>query len=154
MDFEYLPNGGWGQPPMTFAFTTWETVQNEPWNADNLSTQRMENNEGWHTLVVQVMDGTVRYYVSGRLVAEHSGNYYPDAPMSINFNLWFINDGLNGSREARSYQEDIDWVYHEAGVVLTPQEVNQRVRALRQAGTRFVDTVPAGSPALESRCDL
>ena len=101
MDFEYLPNGGWGLPPMTFAFTTWETVQIEPWNADNKSDQRFENTEGWHTLVVQAMDGTVRYFVDGKQVAVHTGNYYPDAPMSINFNLWFINDGLNGSSEAR-----------------------------------------------------
>ena len=154
MDFEYLPNGGWGLPPMTFAFTTWETVQIEPWNADNASNSIVENSEGWRTLVVQVSDGTVRYYVSGELVAEHSGNYYPDAPMSINFNLWFINGGLNGSSEARTYQEDIDWVYHEAGVVLTPQQVNKKVVELRQADLSFVDTVPAGSPALESLCDL
>ena len=91
---------------------------------------------------------------SGKPVAEHGGNYYPDAPMSINFNLWFINDGLNGSSEARSYQEDIDWVYHEAGAVLTPDEVNKKVNALRQAGTGFVDTILPGSPALESPCDL
>lgn len=154
MDFEYLPNGGWGLPPMTFAFTTWETVQIEPWNADNASNSLVENSQGWRTLVVQVSGGTVRYYVSGELVAEHSGNYYPDARMSINFNLWFINGGLNGSRETRAYQEQIDWVYHEAGVVLTPEQVNKKVRELRQAGMRYVDTVLPGSPTLESPCDL
>ena len=37
MDFEYLPNGGWGGTPTTITFTTWETVQIEPWNADNAS---------------------------------------------------------------------------------------------------------------------
>ena len=74
--------------------------------------------------------------------------------MSSNFNLWFINGGLNGSREARSYQEDIDWVYHEAGAALAPDQVEQKVKELRQAGTGFVDTVPPGSPALESPCDL
>jgi hypothetical protein len=154
MDFEYLPNGGWGLPPMTFAFTTWETVQIEPWNADNTSDQRFESMEGWHTLVVQAMDGTVRYFVDGKQTAAHTGNYYPDAPMSINFNLWFINDGLNGSSETRSYVEDIDWVFHEADATLTPKEVEQKVQELRQTGTGFVDTVPAGSPGLESRCDL
>ncbi len=154
MDFEYLPNGGWGLEPMTFAFTTWETVRIEPWSADNTSDWQVENFDGWHTLVVQVMDGTVRYYVSGKLTAEHSGNYYPDAPMSINFNLWFINGGLMDSHDVRSYQEDIDWVYHEAGVLLTPEQVNQKVRALREAGVMFLDTVPAGVPALESPCDL
>ena len=154
MDFEYLPNGGWGLHPMTFAFTTWETVQIEPWLADNTSKSHTEDFEGWHTFVLQVKDGTVRYFVSGKLMAEHSGKYYPDSPMSINFNLWFINGGLINSQDVRSYQEDIDWVYHEAGVLLTPEQVNKKVRALREAGTRFIDTVPVGSPAFDSLCDL
>ena len=104
--------------------------------------------------MVQVMDGTVRYYVSGKLTAEHSGNYYPDSPMSINFNLWFINGGLIDSRETRIYEDDIDWVFHEAGAILSPEEVNKKVRALREADTRFVDAVPPASPALDSLCDL
>jgi hypothetical protein len=154
MDFEYLPNGGWDWPPMTFAFTTWETVRIEPWLADNASNSQVENGEGWNTLVIQVNDGKVRYFVNGKLAAEHGGNYYPDAPMSINFNLWFINGGLANSKEVRSYQEDIDWVYHEAGALLTPEQVAGKVQALRESGIRFLDTVPAASPALDSPCDL
>ena len=154
MDFEYLPNGGWGLQATSFAFTTWETVRIEPWSADNTSDWQVKSMDGWRTLVVQVKDGSVRYYVSGLLTAEHSGNYYPDSPMSINFNLWFIDGGLLRSGETRIYEEDIDWVYHEAGVILTPEQVNKKVRALREAGTRFVDAVPAASPALESLCDL
>ena len=90
MDFEYLPNGGWGLQPLTFTFTTWETVRIVPWLADNASTSLVHNMDDWRTLVLQVAGGTVRYYVSGTLMAEHSGNYYPDAPMSLNFNVWCI----------------------------------------------------------------
>jgi hypothetical protein len=154
MDFEYLPNGAWGLPPMSFAFTTWETVRIEPWLADNTSNFQTHSMEGWHTLVVQVADGKVRYFVDGKQVAEHGGNYYPDAPMSINFNLWFVNGGLINGTQRRSYEESIDWVFHEAGVVLTPEQVDERIRALREAGLGFVDTVPAGSPPLDSPCDL
>lgn len=154
MDLEYLPNGGWGLAPTTFAFTTWETVQIEPWQADNTSNFIVGTQDGWQMLVVQVHDGTVRYYVNGKQVAEHGGNYYPDAPMSINFNLWFIDGGFAKSTEPRSYQEDIDWVFHEAGANLTPEQVEEKVQALRGSGTRFVDTVPAASPALASPCDM
>lgn len=154
MDFEYLPNGGWGFKPTTFMFTTWETVRIEPWSADNKTDWQIQSVDGWRTLVVQVKDGTVRYYISGKSTAQHSGNYYPDSPMSINFNLWFINGGLISSNETRVYEEDIDWVYHEAGVILTPEEVNKKVRALRESGTHFVDTVPPASPALDSLCAL
>jgi hypothetical protein len=154
MDFEYLPNGAWGLPPTAFAFTTWETVRIEPWLADNASNQQVQDMEGWRTLVVQVGDGKVRYYVGGTLTAEHGGDYYPDSPMSINFNLWFVNDGLVDSAEVRSYVEDVDWVFHEAGVILTPQQVNRKVQELRDQGFEFVDSVPVTSPPLTSPCDL
>ncbi|HEU4744126.1 MAG TPA: glycoside hydrolase family 16 protein, partial [Anaerolineales bacterium] len=122
MDYEYLPNGGWGSGALTFYVTTWETVQIEPWNADNTSSSVEGSLAGWHTLVTQVSDGTVRYFVDGQLIAQHGGAYYPDAPMSINFNLWFIEGGLVQKDGVRQYEEDIDWVFHEAGVLLMPDE--------------------------------
>jgi hypothetical protein len=152
MDFEYLPNGGWGGAPNTMHVTTWETVQIEPWDADNASNARVESLSGWRTLVAQVTDGTVRYFVDGKLIAQHGGQYYPDALMSINFNLWFINDGLIVDESFREYQEDIDWVFHEAGVSLMPDEVIAKVTELRNASVKFQDTVTPGISV--SPCDL
>ena len=152
MDFEYLPNGGWGGAPTTMHVTTWETVQIEPWDADNLSNSQQGSLAGWHVLVAQVTGGTVRYFVDGNLIAQHGGGYYPDALMSINFNLWFINDGLNGTDTTREYQEDIDWVFHSAGVSLMPDEVMAKVSELRNASITFQDTVLPGIPT--SPCDL
>jgi hypothetical protein len=151
MDFEYLPNGGWGGSPLTMYVTTWEKVQIEPWNADNTSSYAPGSLDGWHTLVAQVTDGSVRYFVDGTLFGEHSGNYYPDALMSINFNLWFIEGGLNGASELREYQEDIDWVFHEVGVSLTPDQVEAKVTEFRNASVGFQDTV---APGVNSPCDL
>jgi hypothetical protein len=152
MDYEYLPNGGWGGSPLTFHVTTWETVQIEPWNADNSSTQVEGSLAGWHTLVTQVAGGTVRYFVDGELIAQHGGKYYPDAPMSINFNLWFIEGGLVQAEGIRQYEEDIDWVFHQAGAMLMPDEVIAKVSDLRGASVKFRDTVLSGIPA--SPCDL
>ena len=152
MDYEYLPNGGWGSGDLTFYVTTWETVQIEPWNADNTSTTMSGSLEGWHTLVTQVTGGTVRYFIDGRLIAQHGGKYYPDAPMSINFNLWFIAAGLIQAEGRREYQEDIDWVFHEAGAMLMPDEVMVKVNGFRSASIQFQDTVPPGIPS--SPCDL
>ena len=154
MDFEYLPNGGWDWQPTTLMFTTWETVRIEPWLGDNTYNSIQERQEGWRTLVVQVMNGSVRYYISGKLGAEHTGSYYPDSAMSINFNLWFINGGLLPSRELRSYQLDIDWVFHQKGALLTPEQVNRQVRLLRESGMHSIDSVLEMSPPLESPCDL
>ncbi|HKY53944.1 MAG TPA: glycoside hydrolase family 16 protein, partial [Anaerolineales bacterium] len=65
MDYEYLPNGGWGGPELTFHVTTWETLQIEPWDADNTSSSLQESLAGWHTLVTHVIGGTVRYFIDG-----------------------------------------------------------------------------------------
>ena len=154
MDFEYLPNGGWGGAPLAFYVTTWETVQIEPWIADNVSNPIQGIPAGWHTMVTQAMDGTVRYFIDGKMIAQHGGNYYPDAPMSINFNLWFINGGLSSANDMREYQEDIDWVFHEANMLLMPDEVNAKVNELRNASVGFQDSVSPGAIALESPCDL
>ena len=152
MDYEYLPNGGWGGPELSFYVTTWETVQIEPWNADNTSNSIQGSLAGWHTLVTQVMGGTVRYFMDGKLIAQHGGAYYPDALMSMNFNLWFIDGGLAQVEGLREYQEDIDWVFHEAGVLLMPDEVSARIEELRHSSIKFEDTVLSGIQL--SPCDL
>jgi hypothetical protein len=154
MDFEYLPNGGWGGSPTTLHVTTWETVQIEPWNADNVSQSLQGSQAGWHTLVLQVMGGAVRYFVDGTLIAQHGGEYYPDAPLSINFNLWFIEGGWIESEGIREYQEDVDWVFHQVDTLLMPDEVEAKVAELRNASVSFEDTVSPGAIALPSLCDL
>ena len=152
MDNEYLPNGGWGGPQLSFYVTTWEIVQIEPWNADNTSNSVQGSLAGWHTLVTQVVGGTVRYFVDGKLIAQHGGKYYPDALMSINFNLWFIEGGLSQASGMREYQEDIDWVFYQAGALLMPDQVNTKVSELKNASIKFQDSVLSGIQT--SPCDL
>jgi len=155
LDFEYLPNGGWGIEGPTLYGTTWETFIPEPnWKKDNVFDTVRSSHGGWRTLVKQVAGGKVRYFVDGKLLAEHGGDYYPESLMSINFNLWFIRDGLLKAPVVRTYEEDIDWVFHEAKAVLSPAEVEARVSAMRRRGVRFRDTVPTPSPALTSPCDF
>jgi hypothetical protein len=155
MDWEYLPNGGWGIDGATLYSTTWETFSPEPnWKKDNVFVTVNGSQARWHTLVTQVGDGKVRYFLDGKLFSEHGGEYYPESLMSINFNLWFIKDGAIQSRDPRSYQEDIDWVFHMAKRVISPEEVEETVASLRRRGIKFRDTVPAPVPALVSPCDF
>ncbi|HET6851547.1 MAG TPA: glycoside hydrolase family 16 protein [Pyrinomonadaceae bacterium] len=155
LDYEYLPNGGWGIDGPTLYATTWETFSPEPnWKKDNVFQTANGSRAGWHTLVTQVADQKVRYFVDGKLFAEHGGNYYPEDTMSINFNLWFIRDGMKQVNERRQYQEDIDWVFHQAGVALAPEQVEAAVATMRRKAIKFRDTVPAKSPALKSPCDF
>lgn len=154
LDFEYLPNGGWGHEGPTMFATTWETFQLEPWIAVNESANKAASYEGWRTLVLQVAGQRARYYVNGVLLADHGDKYYPEVPMSINFNLWFVKDGVVMSPQMRHYVEDIDWVFHQADSVLTPAEVEARVADLRRRSVKFADNVPAKVPALQSPCNF
>ena len=155
LDWEYLPNGGWGIDGPTLYATTWETFSPEPnWKKDNVFKTTNGTQAGWHTLVTQVMNGKVRYFADGKLFAEHGDAYYPEDTMSINFNLWFIRDGMIKSNEPRQYHEDIDWVFHHAGVALTPEQVEKAVSQFRKGSVKFRDTVPAKKPALVSPCNF
>src|SRR6185436_7990726 len=88
LDYEYLPNGGWGIAGPTLYSTTWETFNPEPnWKMVNVSQHAGGSQAGWHTLITQVAGGKVRYFVDGKMFAEHGGDYYPEDTMSINFNL-------------------------------------------------------------------
>ena len=155
LDWEYLPIGGWGIDGPTLYATTWETFSPEPnWKKDNVFETIRTAQGGWHTLVTQVMDGKVRYFLDGRLFVEHGGNYYPEDTMSINFNLWFIRDGMAKVSGLRKYEEDIDWVFFQTGVRLTPVNVEDAVADLRRQRIRFRDTVPPKVPALVSPCNF
>jgi hypothetical protein len=107
--------------------------QLEPYVADNTSTSATGSLAGWHTLVLQVANGTIDYYLDSSLVATHAGKYYPEVPISINFNLWFIQGGQLPPGDVRRHHEDVDWVYHQVGVVLSPQQVTAQVAKLRHA---------------------
>lgn len=155
LDFEYLPNGGWGIDGPTLYSTTWETFSPEPnWKKDNVFKTVLGSQAGWHTLITQVANGKVRYFVDGKFFAEHGGDYYPEDVMSINFNLWFIKDGMVKVSGARQYNEDVDWVFYEAKSALTPEQVEERVTILRRNSVRFRDTVPAKAPVLASPCNF
>ncbi|SDM48922.1 glycoside hydrolase family 16 protein [Allokutzneria albata] len=137
-DFEYLPNGGWGTEGPTMFCTSYETYQADPWWVDNESRQEPGSLEGWHVLTLQVVTGTLRYFVDDRLVVEHGGRVYPETRQMINFSQWFIELVGGG---ARAYEMDADWVYHAADERLSPAQVRDRVAAHRGAGRSFLDTV-------------
>lgn len=155
VDWEYLPNGGWGSEKTRLYGISWQTVQVEPWESHNSAHEEFRAFEGWHVLLMQVEPGQVRMFVDGRPVARHTGRNVPVVPMSINFNLWFSPGGLlPASAEPRVYQQDVDWVFHARERTLSPAQVDARIARWRRAGTAQLDTVPAAQPALDSRCDF
>ncbi|MGN7830727.1 glycoside hydrolase family 16 protein [Pseudoxanthomonas sp. 22568] len=160
-DFEYLPNGGWGENTKPAMWTTtWETFQLEPWTKVNEFSRKEGSYAGWRTLVLTVADNKVTYYVDGQLFSEHSSAVYPEDFMSINFNLWFMPKGADGSLgpvdspEMREYQEDIDWVFFQEGVALSTADVEAQVAGLRGKKVAHIDNVKEQNPVLPSPCGL
>jgi len=155
MDWEYLPNGGWGSDKTRLYGIAWQTVQLKPWQAHNQTHEEFGSLNGWHELMMQVAKGQVKFYLDGRHIATHGGRNYPVTTMSINFNLWFSPGGLLPKTEqARRYEQDVDWVFHARNQVLSPKQVKAEVQRLRAKGVAHMDTVPAAEPALASLCDF
>lgn len=160
-DFEYLPNGGWGENAKPAMWTTsWDTFQLEPWTKVNEFTRQEGSYAGWRTLVLTIADNKVTYYVDGKLFSEHTSAVYPEDFMSINFNLWFMPKGADGSLgpvdspDMREYQEDIDWVFFQEGVAISTAEVEAQIAELRSKKVAYVDNVKEQNPALPSPCGL
>lgn len=139
LDFELLANGGWGVTQPAMWNTSWYTYSNNPWSKDNVYNAHQGNYTGWHTLVMTVSGGEIKYYLDGNLLSTHGGKYYPRTNMSINFNLWFIPENLLGAGGNRTYEMDVDWVYHAKNVKLTPAEVNANIQNYRNASVKHAD---------------
>ncbi|MFC9330397.1 cellulose binding domain-containing protein [Kitasatospora sp. NPDC057015] len=142
-DFEYLPNGGWGEQGNIMYETSWETYNPDPWNAVNAHGQQRQSYDGWHDLLLTVDNNSITYYIDGQVTATHGEPYLPETPQWIDFNHWLID--LNGqySNTPRSYDQQVDYVYFVKDQVLTPAQVSAKVAGYRTAGTTFTDTVPA-----------
>ncbi len=144
LDFEYLVNGGWGVSGPTLWSTSWHTYSNNPWSKDNVYNYSNQSYNGWHTLVLVVKGGQVKYFADGALLAEHSGKYFPRANMAIDFNQWFLPEALISTDGTRSYQLEVDWVYHAQNTELTPAQVEAEVQNYRSQSVTHTDNVTAG----------
>lgn len=150
VDFEYLPHGGWGEPGTRLYGVSWQTVRIDPWQSFNQASILPGSFAGWQVLTVQVEATRTRHYVNGRLIGEHTGRNVPAKPMAISFNHWLAGGAVPGA--PREYEIDIDWVLHEAGETVSPEDMQARAAQLRQQGVARRDTVP--DLGLTSECNL
>ncbi|KMO98899.1 hypothetical protein ACS04_05045 [Streptomyces roseus] len=136
LDFEYLPNGGWGTAGPRLDTVSWYRA--DP--PDRVNHTLKQHAEGWHVLVVTAMNGTVTYSLDGKELFTSSGKYVPREKMDVHFSNWFVD--TPGSGAARTWDMKVNWVYYKAGEVVSPADVQKAVDAFYSAGTTYVDTVP------------
>lgn len=153
VDFEHLPNGGWGSAQPRLYAISWQTVRLEPWLALNAAHEEMGALSGWQELLIQVEPARVRHWLNGRLIHEASGRNVPVQPMAMQFNLWFSPGGLlPPSAEPRVWVQDVDWVLHVPEQVLDPAAVRDQVARLRAAGVAQVDRIERAP--LDNACNF
>ena len=141
-DFEYLPNGGWGTSVPTMHNTTWYNDR----RGISIDTVTKGSFAGWHTLLITVSGGHVKYYVENQdgvtatLLADHSTNkginYYPRSPMAIIPQLWLYDNHVTST-----WHVDVDWLYYAQNPVLTAAQVEANVKALQASGIPRQNTV-------------
>ncbi|WP_148314086.1 glycoside hydrolase family 16 protein [Sorangium cellulosum] len=137
-DFEYMPNGGWGQGnTSTLWLTSWETATLE----DTQSNQVAGDQSGWKRLLIQIDESGIHYYIEGALLCTHDAGYVPETNQHLDFNLWF-DELAAGETGPRTYAEDVDWVYFAKDVLLSQAEVDARVAGFRASSAALVDTLP------------
>ncbi|MFE4264760.1 cellulose binding domain-containing protein [Streptomyces sp. NPDC056883] len=136
LDYEYMPNGGWGAPGPKLDTTSWHDADKN----DRVTSKSEKSLEGWHTVLVTVTDDAVTYQVDGRKLFTNNKKYAPRADMSVHFNTWFVDLPFKGDR---AWDMQIDWVYYNAAGGQSTQEVEAAVKGFSDGGLRYFDTVPA-----------
>ncbi|MEV7566049.1 glycoside hydrolase family 16 protein [Streptomyces tanashiensis] len=136
LDFEYLPNGGWGSVGPQLDNVSWYKAD-PPDRVHNTLERRLE---GWHTMMITAMDGKVTYSLDGKELFTSSGKYVPREQMDIHFSNWLIDLPFTGG--PRIWDMKVDWVYYKADEAVSPADVQKTVDGFHGAGTGYIDTVP------------
>ncbi|MFD8206947.1 glycoside hydrolase family 16 protein [Streptomyces sp. NPDC059695] len=136
LDFEYLPNGGWGSVGPQLDNVSWYKA--DP--PDRVAHSLKRELGGWHTMVITAMDGKVTYSLDGKVLFTSSGKYVPREKMDIHFSNWLIDLPFAGG--ARTWDMKVDWVYHKADEAVSAADVQKAVDGFHSSGTDYVNTVP------------
>ncbi|MFF0451487.1 cellulose binding domain-containing protein [Streptomyces sp. NPDC004609] len=136
LDYEYMPNGGWGAPGPKLDTTSWRNAD----KGDRVTRKTEESLAGWRTMMITIDDDGVTYSMDGRTLYRNGKDYTPRADMAIQFNTWFVELPFKGDRV---WDMKVDWVYHQAGVKLSAKEVERIAAGFRDSGVNYFDTLPA-----------
>jgi endoglucanase len=131
-DFEYVPNsweqGGW--PRMDI--NSWKMKSTPgPLDDDRQKLTLPESWGGWHTLLFQVEEDKISYYIDGQLQDTHVAPYAPDSPMRIFLQHWVNSTAGPHSSDIWEYDFLVDWVYYVQDVTLSTSAVENIVFAKR-----------------------
>ncbi|OAR26246.1 hypothetical protein A8W25_12485 [Streptomyces sp. ERV7] len=135
LDYEYMPNGGWGAPGPRLDTTSWRSGK----QGDRTTRTQKLSLKGWHTMMITAVNGTVTYSVDGRKLFTHGGKYFPRERMGIHFSAWLVDLPFKGKR---TWDMKVDWLYCKAGQAVSGAEVEKAAAEYATAGQNYVNTLP------------
>jgi hypothetical protein len=134
LDYEYLPNGGWGRYGPVLDTTSWRDSE----RGDRVTSSTNIKLGGWHTMVITAIDGRTAYSLDGRKLFTSGSDYFPRERMTINFSTWFIDLPF---KESRSWEMKVDWLYGRAGQTVSQQDAEKAAAAFAAEGTHHLNTL-------------
>ncbi|MFI5864111.1 glycoside hydrolase family 16 protein [Streptomyces sp. NPDC051546] len=137
LDYEYLPNGGWGSVGPQLDTTSWFKADPPDRVTHALKKQRLE---GWHIMMITFMDGKATYSLDGKDLFTSSGKYVPREKVDMHFSNWFIDLPFTGG--SRTWNMKVNWFYYKAGEAVSQADVQKSVDGFYSAGTNHINTVP------------
>lgn len=136
LDFEYLPNGGWGSVGPRLDNVTW--FKADP--PDRVSHTAKQHLEGWHIMLITALNGKVTYSLDGKELFTSSGKYVPREKMDVHFSNWFIDLPFTGG--SRTWDMKVNWFYYKADEAVSQADVQKAVDGFYAAGANYINTVP------------
>ncbi|WP_280728202.1 cellulose binding domain-containing protein [Kitasatospora sp. MAA4] len=137
LDYEYMPNGGWGAPGPELDTTSWHSAKQGDRATKALKKQQLQ---GWHVMMITAMNGSVTYSMDGHDLFTSDSRYFPRESMNIHFNTWLID--LQQLGAPRTWDTKVNWLYYQANQTVSGADVQKAVTGLYAAGTNYVDTLP------------
>ena len=137
LDYEYMPNGGWGRLGPRLDTTSWRSSE----RGDRATDSHTSKLDGWHTLVITAVGGSAVYSLDGEELFTSGSRYFPREPMTVNVSAWFIDLPFKGA-SPRTWDMRVDWLYYESGKAVSEKAAEKAVSGFAAAGTRYINTLP------------
>lgn len=134
LDYEYLPNGGWGSPVPELDAVSWHSAK----MGDRVYRGWKTRLHGWHTLVFTTLHGKTTYSVDGQAIFSNGAAFSPRSPMNVNFSLWLIDLPFSGNRD---WNMQVNWFYFQAGKAQSLSQVQKAVDGYYASGTDYANTL-------------
>jgi len=134
LDYEYMPNGGWGSARPELDTTSWHSSR----AGDRVYSPLYSRIHGWHTLMITSLHGETTYWLDDHQLFTNGATYSPRQPVDVAFSTWLIDLPFAGQRD---WNMQVNWFYYHAGQVQSLHEVQQAVQGYYAKGSNYVNTL-------------